>query len=106
MLDEKLERAAFTIISNVGTAKSLTMEALYNAKKGKFDLAEEKLNEAKQYFLEGHKGHAALIQKEGSGEQLDFSIILMHAEDQLATTETTFELVKEMIEMYKKFGIN
>ena len=95
---------AFAIISNVGTAKSLVMEALYAAKEGDFELAEEKLNESKHYFVEGHKIHASLIQKEANGEKVEFSLIFMHAEDQLLSTETISELVKEMIEMYKRFG--
>lgn len=92
----------FTIISNVGTAKSLVMEALYAAKEGDYTLAEEKLAESKQYFIEGHKVHSTLIQKEASGDKLQVSLILMHAEDQLMSAETISELVKEMIAIYKR----
>ncbi|WP_066096996.1 PTS lactose/cellobiose transporter subunit IIA [Neobacillus novalis] len=95
---------AFQIISNVGSAKSLVMEALYAAKEGDFALAEEKLAESKKYFVEGHKVHASLIQKEAAGDKVGFSLLFMHAEDQLMSTETISELVKEMIEMYKRFG--
>lgn len=104
MVNESIEMIAFQIISNVGTAKSIAMEALYAAKEGDFVLAEEKLTESKKYFVEGHKAHASLIQKEASGEKVEFSLIFMHAEDQLMSTETITELVKEMIEMYKRFG--
>ncbi|MBU5592959.1 PTS lactose/cellobiose transporter subunit IIA [Clostridium sp. MSJ-4] len=103
MVDENMDMIAFSIISNVGNAKSLVMEAFYAAKEGDFNLAEEKLEESKQYFLEGHKVHASLIQKEANGEKVQVSLILMHAEDQLMSTETIAELVKEMIEMYKRF---
>lgn len=47
MVDETLEMIAFQIISNVGSAKSIAMEALYAAKEGDFVLAEEKLVESK-----------------------------------------------------------
>ncbi|MDQ0154437.1 PTS lactose/cellobiose transporter subunit IIA [Robertmurraya andreesenii] len=104
MIDEGLDMIAFQIISNVGSAKSLAMEALYAAKEGDFALAEEKLAESKKYFVEGHKEHASLIQKEAAGDKVGFSLLLMHAEDQLMSTETIAELVKEMIEMYKRFG--
>ncbi|MBO0961351.1 PTS lactose/cellobiose transporter subunit IIA [Neobacillus sp. MM2021_6] len=104
MADERLEMIAFQIISHVGTAKSLVMEALYAAKEGDFVLAEEKIEESKKYFVEGHKVHASLIQKEAAGDKVEYSLLFMHAEDQLMSTETISELVKEMIEMYKKFG--
>ena len=95
---------AFTIIGHVGTAKSLVMEALYAAKEGNYDLAEEKLAESKKYFVEGHKTHASLIQREASGEKLEFSLILMHAEDQIMSVDTITLLVTEMIELYKRVG--
>ena len=94
---------AFHIISNVGTAKSLVMEALYAAKEGNFEEAEEKLEESKHYFVEGHKMHASLIQREANGEKLEFSLILMHAEDQIMSVDTITLLVKEMIELYRRF---
>ena len=94
---------AFTIISNVGTAKSLVMEALYAAKEGDFESAEEKLEESKHFFVEGHKMHASLIQREATGEKLEFSLILMHAEDQIMSVDTITLLVKEMIELYRRF---
>lgn len=104
MVNETMDLVGFSIISNVGTAKSLVMEALYAAKEGQFDLAEEKLAESRQFFIEGHKIHSSLIQKEASGEKVEFSMLFMHAEDQLMSAETISELVKEMIEMYKRFG--
>ena len=93
---------AFQIISNVGTAKSLVIEALYEAKEGKFESAEEKLNESKHFFVEGHKMHASLIQREASGEKLEFSLMLMHAEDQIMSVDTITLLVTEMIELYRR----
>ncbi len=104
MTEENTEMIPFQIISNVGSAKSLVMEALYAAKDGDFDQAEERLKESKNFFVEGHKAHASLIQKEAAGEKPEFSLFLMHAEDQLMNTETIKELVTEMIEMYKRFS--
>lgn len=102
MVNESMDMIAFQMISNVGSAKSLVMEALYAAREGQFSLAEEKLAEANQYFVAGHKVHASLIQQEASGNSVDFSLLFMHAEDQLISTETMTELVKELIEMYKR----
>ncbi len=104
MVDNSMDMIGFQIISNVGTAKSLVMEALYAAKEGDFTLAEEKLAESKQYFVEGHKVHASLIQKEAAGEKVEISLLFMHAEDQMMSTETITELVKELIEMYKRIS--
>ena len=76
----ELELVAFEIISNVGMGKSLAMEAIREGRQGNYELAEQKLEEAKQFLLQGHHAHAGLIQKEAAGEKLEFSLIIMHAE--------------------------
>lgn len=96
-----MELVAFEIISNVGMAKSLAIEALREARESNYIVAEDKLEEAKKFLLEGHHAHTTLIQKEAAGEKLDFSLIMMHAEDQLISAETIRDLAVEIIAMYK-----
>lgn len=104
---EGLELIAFEIISNVGMAKSLAIEALRDVRSGKYEEGKAKLNEASEFLVKGHHAHADLIQKEASGERVEFSLIIMHAEDQMMAAETIKSLVEQMIEMYKELkGIN
>lgn len=98
---EGLELISFEIISNVGMSKSLSIEAIREARKGNYEMADEKLKRANQYLTDGHHAHASLIQQEAAGEKVDFSLILMHAEDQMMSAEIIKSLVEEMIEMYK-----
>lgn len=101
---DELEQVAFNLISNVGMAKSLIMEGLVEARNSNYDGSEAKLKEADTYLTEAHHAHFGLIQKEAQGEPTTVSLILMHAEDQLMTTEAMKDLVKEMILMYKKIN--
>lgn len=96
-----LELIAFEIISNVGMAKSLAIEALREVRAGKYDEASENLAKSSEYLIKGHHAHTELIQKEANGEKLEISLIIMHAEDQMMAAETIKSLVEEMIEMYK-----
>lgn len=98
---EELELVAFEIISNVGMAKSLAIEAIREARKKEYEIADNKLKEASEYLLKGHHAHTSLIQKEANGESLKFSLIIMHAEDQLMSAETIKDLAIEIIEMQK-----
>jgi len=66
----------------------------------KLEEAKETLKKAEEHLKEGHKGHFDLVQKEARGEKLEFSILFMHAEDQLLTTATLKDVVTEMINMY------
>ena len=100
---EGMELIAFEIISNVGMAKSLVVEALRVAREGNYEEAEAKLNESAEYMLKGHHAQSSLIQQEASGDKVEFSLIIMHAEDQMMSAETIKVLAEEMIQMYKEF---
>ena len=99
---DELELVAFQIISNEGMAKSLAMEAIREAREGNLEEAENKVEEAKGFLLEGHHAHSGLIQNEASGKKLEFSLIIMHAEDQLMSAETIKDIAIELIEMNKE----
>lgn len=55
-------------------------------------------------FLEGHKAHAGLIQKEAAGEAVNINILLMHAEDQLMAAETAKLMAEEIIKLNKRIA--
>ncbi len=95
------ELISFQIISSVGTARSLYVEAIQEAKKGNIDGAKQLIEDGVKIFVEGHRAHASLIQKEAEGEQTEFSLLLMHAEDQLMTTETLKIIAEEFIDIYQ-----
>ena len=99
---EGLELVSFQIISAVGTARSMYIEAIQKAKDGDFESAESLLDEGQKVFLEGHHAHAGLIQKEAAGEKCEFALLLMHAEDQLMSAEAFGILAEEFIDVYKK----
>ncbi len=99
---EQMQTTAFQMIATVGTAKSMYIEALQMAKKGDFDEAEKMYAEADSIYSEAHTLHFDLVQKEASGEELPFSLMLMHAEDQMLNTETIKILIAELIELHKK----
>lgn len=98
----ELELISFQIISAVGTAKSTFIEAMRLAEKNEFEAAEEKIKEGQSEFLEGHKAHASLIQKEAAGDNVNINMLLMHAEDQLMSAETIKIMAEEIIKLNKR----
>lgn len=99
---EQMQMTAFQIIATVGEAKSLYMEALYLARDAKFDEAAAKIAEGDATYTHAHTLHFDLVQKEASGEELPFSLMLMHAEDQMLTTEIVKLMAVEIIELRKE----
>ena len=99
-----MELIAFNIISNVGTAKSMGIQALIKGREGKKEEADKLLEDASSFLKEGHKSHAQLIQEEAKGNKQELSLILMHAEDQLMASEIILSLAKEMLYMQKEIN--
>ncbi len=100
---EGLELICFQIISSVGSAKSLFIEAARAAQGYEFDKAEKLIEDGKEMFLKGHEAHASLIQQEASGQPVTPTLLLLHAEDQLMAAENFKSFAEQQIIIFKKF---
>jgi PTS system cellobiose-specific IIA component len=103
MASEELEQQIFEIISSVGQAKSLFIEAIHEAKKGQFEVARNKMKEGSESFVKGHRVHADILQKsmDVSSGSSDISLILIHAEDQIMAADSFKILAGEFIDLYE-----
>ena len=96
-----LDMISMNIIANAGSAKSLVFEALQEAKKGNFDKADEMLKEAEGSINGVHKAQMDLLVDEANGNKKEINVLLVHAQDHFMTTLLAYDLIKEMIEMYR-----
>lgn len=101
---EELSQVAFQIITNAGEAKSEAMLAIYDAKDNKIKEAKIKLEKANKLINVASEAHFELIQSEAQGNKIDIPLILMHAEDQLLSTQTLILLAEEFVALYEKIG--
>jgi PTS system cellobiose-specific IIA component len=101
-INEEMERSIFTIISCAGRARSICFEALRHAREGAFEQAEALLDQAQAELVKTHGVHAAMIQKEASGDRQEVSLLLVHAEDHLMNTLFAKDLIREMVLMLKQ----
>ena len=100
---EGLELICFQIISTVGSAKSMYIEAAGAAQNYEFEKAEQLIEEGEKMYLQGHEAHASLIQQEASGDPVSPTMLLMHAEDQLMAAESFKSFAEQQIKIFKKF---
>jgi PTS system cellobiose-specific IIA component len=101
---EKMDLLSFEIITYVGSARSMYIDAIRAAKLGNFEEAEKLMVEGSEFFLKGHRAHAGLIQKEAGGEKSAYSLLLVHAEDLLMSAETFKILAEEFIALYRRIS--
>lgn len=98
---EGLELVCFEMISNAGAAKSNFIEALQVAKEGQLEEAKALMQEGHQMLIDAHKAHSSLISKEAAQENIQLTLLLVHAEDQLMSCETIKLLITELIEVHQ-----
>ncbi|GFN35062.1 PTS lactose/cellobiose transporter subunit IIA [Tepidimicrobium xylanilyticum] len=100
----ELERLAFELISNSGSARSYAFEALKLAKEGELDQANEKIAVAREEILKAHKIQTQLIQKEANGDKIEINILFVHAQDHLMTSILAIDLIRELIYMQEEIN--
>ncbi|MDU7147605.1 MAG: PTS lactose/cellobiose transporter subunit IIA [Clostridium sp.] len=101
---DNLELVSFQLISNVGEARSALFEAMRAAREECFEEADKLVRDAEDSLIKAHESHSSLIMQEASGDKVQISLLLMHAEDQLMTTELLKGMAKEVILTHKKYS--
>lgn len=101
---DNLELVSFQLISNVGEARSALFEAMRAAREECFEEADKLVIDAENSLIKAHESHSSLIMQEASGDKVQISLLLMHAEDQLMTTELLKGMAKEVILTHKKYS--
>ncbi len=91
------------IITAVGNARSKYIEAIQEAKAGNYEACNALVREGNESYAAGHRIHAELISKEAGGEKNEFSLLFMHAEDQLMSAETFKILLHEFLDICRRF---
>lgn len=90
------------LIAYTGDARSSYIEAIHLAKKGSFDEAYAKIEEGKEKFVEGHKIHFELMSNPQDEFDYTSNLLLIHAEDQLASAESFGIMAAELIDIIKE----
>lgn len=95
-------KISFSLISLAGDSFSKLIEALHAAKESDSELVEQLLKEADDLMIEAHKVQTEMLIQETRGEQANFSVLLVHAQDTLMNTILASTLIREMIEMHQE----
>lgn len=102
MTKEDVTMIGFEIVAYAGDARTKLLNALQKAQNGEFEETEKLIQEAEECLLQAHKAQTEMIQKEAGGEDLELGFIMVHGQDHLMTTILLKELMKHLIELYKR----
>lgn len=102
MNKEEVQLLGFEIVAYAGDARSKLMEALKAAENGDFAKAESLVDEAGSCIAEAHKSQTTMLAQEAAGEEIPYSITMMHGQDHLMTTILLKDVIQHLIELYKR----
>ena len=102
MTKEEVQMISFQVISHAGEAFDSFVKAGEAASNFDSAGAEELMKTGDQQLVQAHQSQTNLLNAEARNEEIPFSIILIHAQDHLMTSMLAGELIKEMIELYRK----
>ena len=90
------------IIAHGGEGKSLAMMAIQKAREGKFAEAEELLKKSHESIVKCHQSHSELLFYDAEHQDLQLSMLLVHAADHLTSADMAEAMAEEIILLYKE----
>jgi len=104
MTKEEVQLISFQVIANAGEAFDAYVQAVKAASEFDFVKSEEMMKSAAQSMVSAHQAQTDLLNAEINGEEIPFSVILIHGQDHLMHAMSYEQNAKDMITLYKKMA--
>ena len=88
---------AMEVIMNAGDGRDKIDEALAAIAAGDLDQAEALLTEAEGLIVKAHNAQTEVIQSQVSGEDMEYSLLFIHAQDTLMTINTELRMTQKLL---------
>lgn len=99
MTDKQIQDI-MTIILSSGEARKHCENALEFAKQKDVDNVNAELSHANEEITKAHVLHTQFIQTEASGEKIEYSILLAHAQDTMMVVDSEIRMSKKIIDVW------
>lgn len=99
-----LQENLIELISLSGEVKKEFLESVQYAKDNKKEKAEKTFKKAEEKLIKAHLKQTDLISREASGEKLERSLLLTHAQDHLMTAIILKDMAEEFIDLHAKIN--
>lgn len=96
------QKEILTIISSAGASKGKAFEALACVKKGNYEEAKIKLEEARKIDVEAHNLQTQLISQSLDPEKQEvLDLLTVHAQDHYMTSQLARDLIEVLIDTFE-----
>jgi PTS system cellobiose-specific IIA component len=99
MEEEKVDinQVSMEVILNAGDGRGCMDKAMEAVARFDFEGADEYVKQAEQKLLAAHRAQTSMIQRQAAGEDVEYSILFVHAQDTLMTIAAELHTLKGML---------
>ena len=101
---EQTQGMAFQLIGYAGDAFSHFFQAVSEAKAGNYEKAQQCIAEGRKSMVEAHNAQNDLLAGEAGGEDMVYSIVMVHAQDHLTMALLYERLAQEFVDVYRELN--
>mgnify|MGYP002508947230 CR=1 FL=1 len=98
----EIQAMAFQLIGYAGDAFSWYFKAIAEARKGNYEEAEASIAEGRKSMVEAHNTQNDLLTGEANGDDMAYSILMVHAQDHLTMALMYERLAQEFVNVYQE----
>lgn len=99
---EDMDTVVMELVVNAGDARSSAIQAIREARAGRFEEADRLLEQCGEALILCHNAQTDLVQAELQGEKVPMSLLMVHAQDHIMNAMTVKDLAAEMVAMLKE----
>lgn len=92
---------AMEVIMNAGDGRDKVDEALAAMAEGRLEQTDALLREAEQLIAKAHNAQTEVVQSQVSGEDTEYSLLFVHAQDTVMTITTELRMAQKLLPIVK-----
>lgn len=96
-----INMVAMEVIMNAGDGRDKIDEALAVMAEGRLDEVDKLLEEAEALIVKAHNAQTEVIQSQVSGENMEYSLLFVHAQDTVMTITTELRMTRKLLPIVK-----
>lgn len=97
-----INQVAMTVIMNACSGRDKVDESFASMAENDYEKAEALLAAADKDILEAHRAQTEVIQAQAGGEDTEYSLLFIHAQDTIMTSDAQLRIAKNMMPVLKQ----
>ena len=101
-MEQDINIVAMQVIMNACNGRDKVDEALEAMAQNEFEQAAKLLEEAEASLLKAHVAQTSMIQSQAAGNDTEYSLLFIHAQDTLMTSNSEMRIAKNILPVFVK----